>query len=614
MKKYLPIIACFTFTLMAYWGCQSKPSPNAIFEAKALFNKDLATFTQLVDGDLVQLAERSNHQDSLQKTFLACRVAYKKIEHFTEYFFPTTSRLVNGPALPEYELEENKAFEPGGLQVIEELIFPFDTTKRQELLREIKKMRVELRRYDELWKATDFTEAHLFDAVRLQLFRNITLGISGFDTPICQTAIPELAVSLQSLGRYVALFEGDKSPQIDALFQKAATFTARQVDFNHFDRLKFTTDFINPLTSQLLDYQNELGFKPFDELRALRSDAKTLFDANVFNADYYVAEASSFGNIAKVTLGRKLFYDNILSANNTRNCGSCHQPSRAFTDGRTKSANLTGGSIARNAPTILYAALQKSQFHDQRVSSLEAQTQDVIQNRDEMHGSLPEACDKLQKNAEYVALFKKAFPKMQNINPYHIMNGLASYERSLMPFNSRFDHYMRGQQAALNGTEKRGFNIFMGKGKCGICHFAPIFNGTVPPQFSKSESEVIGIMTAPMSKKLDADLGKGRSYPTLPDLKYAFKIPTVRNVALTAPYMHNGAYRTLEEVIEFYNHGGAAGLGLELPNQTLPADHLNLTKQEKADLVAFMHALSDEVEVKKSNSMPTTIALAKKTK
>jgi cytochrome c peroxidase len=145
----------------------------------------------------------------------------------------------------------------------------------------------------------------------------------------------------------------------------------------------------------------------------------------------------------------------------------------------------------------------------------------------------------------------------------------------------------------LAAEERRGFNLFMGKARCGTCHFAPLFNGTVPPGFTESEVEVIGVPArASRHAPLDPDRGAGAS-DRAPLHDFAFKTPTVRNVAVTAPYMHNGVFRTLAEVVEFYDAGGGAGLGLRVPNQTLSADSLHLTLREKRDLVAFMRALTD---------------------
>jgi cytochrome c peroxidase len=136
----------------------------------------------------------------------------------------------------------------------------------------------------------------------------------------------------------------------------------------------------------------------------------------------------------------------------------------------------------------------------------------------------------------------------------------------------------------------------MGKGKCGTCHFAPLFNGNTPPSFLNSESEVIGVPenADTINSSIDDDDGKYNLYG-IELHKNAFKTSTLRNITLTAPYMHNGVYNTLEEVIEFYNRGGGAGLGIKLENQTLPDDKLHLTSEEKKALLVFMESLTDSV-------------------
>jgi cytochrome c peroxidase len=130
----------------------------------------------------------------------------------------------------------------------------------------------------------------------------------------------------------------------------------------------------------------------------------------------------------------------------------------------------------------------------------------------------------------------------------------------------------------------------MGKGKCATCHFFPLFNGTVPPAYQETESEVLGAPATAAGKEVDSDVGKFVLTEREPH-RYAFKTPTVRHVSKTAPYMHNGVYKTLEEVVDFYNNGGGNGLGFNLENQTLPFDELNLTINEKKALVAFMRVL-----------------------
>ncbi|WP_421831080.1 cytochrome-c peroxidase [Larkinella sp.] len=584
------------------------PEKNATERVKQQFSHDLAAFRTLIETRFLPLAEHSTSPDSLKTAFLACRQAYKKLEPFAEYYFPATTRLVNGPPLPEIEAEDNRISEPGGLQVIEELLFPeFDPTRRSDLIREIKKLRRELLRYADFGNDTALTDAHVFDALRLQIFRIITLGISGFDTPRCQTALPEAAASLRSLRTY-ASFYSTNTPgfrRLIQLLEDSETHLNRASDFNTFDRFLFITKVANPLSTQMLAFQKQQNIQPFNELRALRTDAKTLFDTNAFNPDFYAPTVAMRTNPAKVLLGKKLFSDPILSAGNDpssggkRSCASCHQPDKAFTDGLPKNATLSGrGFVRRNTPTLLNAALQNAQFYDLRAPTLENQSSEVIQNVDEMHGSLEHAAQLLQQNSRYRTWFQRAFPTLRDsIEPIHIQNALAAFERSLVRLNSRFDQSMREQphgtgKPLLSAEERLGFNLFMGKAKCGTCHFLPLFNGTVPPVFTQTESEVIGVPVQPNRHQIDPDPGRYALF-RLDPLKFAFKTPTVRNSAQTSPYMHNGAYQTLEEVLEFYNRGGGRGLGIRLENQTLPSEKLDLTVSEQAAVIAFLKALSD---------------------
>jgi cytochrome c peroxidase len=178
--------------------------------------------------------------------------------------------------------------------------------------------------------------------------------------------------------------------------------------------------------------------------------------------------------------------------------------------------------------------------------------------------------------------------------------------RSLVNLNSRFDQYMRGDSKALSKQEIHGFNLFMGQAKCGTCHYMPLFNGVFPPAYDRIETEVIGVpgpaasastgtaagaSTSPagpkgiVSDSIDEDTGIYGILPIL-FLRHSFKVPTVRNAARTSPYMHNGVYQTLEEVIDFYDKGGG-----KVDNQTLPTDSLHLSTQDKKDLIAFIKSL-----------------------
>ncbi len=604
-------------TAPAATGQSTQQAGSRPARVKATVAGDLTQLLALIDHELLPLSRRPAAQplplDSLRLAFRRCRLAYKRVEPFTEYFLPATSRLVNGAPVAEVEVEETKMFEPAGLQVIEPLLYPSpapaaqDTASRTELRRQAVRLRRQVHALQLAWADQEFTDAHVFDALRQQVFRVVALGITGFDTPLSSAAtLPEAEAALSALAAPLRLYAPDSAAAdqpAPARLAAARAALRQQPDFAAFDRLAFIRNHANPLGRSLLALQKQLGIAPFPgELRALRPDAATLFDTGAFNPDFYTGNQQWFSNPAKVALGRALFYDPVLSGGGGRSCASCHQPGRAFTDGLALSAKLSGGTLRRNTPTILNAALQAGQFYDLRAPNLENQAVDVVGSRDEMHGSLEAAAGRLARQPRYAAQFRQAFPASEAgaplVSPVRIQNALAAYERSLVRLNAPLDRYVRGEAGAtLSPAAERGFNLYAGRARCATCHFLPLTNGTAPPTFQDSESEVLGVPTRPGCRRLDPDLGR-YALTKLAPLRHAFKTPTLRNVALTAPYMHNGQFRTLEEVIQFYNEGGGAGQGIKVENQTLPADKLHLSARDVADLKAFLLTLTDTTRLR----------------
>lgn len=583
------------FTTLQFCN-KSAPSVNDLRDDVV---KEIELLQLFIKDSLQTAAATSINHTLLQTQFSKARNTYKQVEWAVEYFMPTTARFVNGPALDELEIEENTAFEPEGFQVIEELIYPsYDTSNRAELIRQCKILHSTCERMKKHFSAINFTEAQVIDALRLQVHRITALGITGFDNPIALNGIEEAVWSLKSVDHYFNLFQKSvihkNEKETSALRQqlKEAIDFCQQNNFETFNRAVFITRHLNPISISLYNLQVEAKIPFINDGRHFRSDVPTLFAKNGFDVNTFIPSPEYKSNNDKVKLGERLFYDPVLSINNKRNCGSCHLPERAFSDGLVTSASLNGGFIKRNAASLNYASLQHGQFWDMRRPDLESQTADVIANKDEMHGSLKDAALKLQQQTAYKELFRKAFNSADSIKAWQIQNALASYIRSLAVFNSRFDLYMNGDTGQLNKDEISGMNLFLGKAKCGTCHFLPLFNGTVPPSFAKTESEVLGTAANASGTIIDTDKGRFNQHQ-MPQLLRSFKTATVRNISLTAPYMHNGVYSTLEEVIEFYNKGGGAGAGLEVNNQTLPSDPLNLTKQEKIQLIAFMQSLTD---------------------
>jgi cytochrome c peroxidase len=629
-------ILLFLFVLACNQNKQTETQLSATKQAKIIFLQDIDSLHSKVEN-LKNIISRNASEKEIQSAFFEARYAYKSVEFLTELYNPTTAKKLNQPALDEVEEEDPLVtIYPEGFQVIEESLFPYLLENKEEALKNINITLVNVKHLKHTSEPNILTDAHLFDAMRLEMFRLITLGISGFDSPIAKNSLPEAIAVLATLKKYVALYENvlggndkilkaevsnnaENEQDYDKLWHKldqAEKYIKKFNDFDSFNRAYFITKFANPISIQLLDYQNKLDIKPFEEKRFLRPSAQTLFDENAFDEAYFAPTYSKqyANNQEVVDLGKTLFYDPILGGNNQRNCASCHQIDKAFSDGLPTSRAFDGkGFISRNAPTLLNAGLQASLFYEGRVAYMEDQIADVLSAKDEMHSSVKEVVAKLNQDKNYQNLFQKAFVKTSPqpshegeiklpktvITDEQFKTALATYLRSLKSLNSRFDQYMRGDKTQLNEQEIKGFNLFMGKAKCGTCHFMPLFNGTVPPVFDKTETEVIGIPAKADTANAQIDPDKGKFNITkIPLHTFAFKTTTVRNVELTAPYMHNGVYQTLDGVIDFYVRGGGTGIGIELENQTLPFDNLNLTKQERADLVAFMKSLTDNSSLK----------------
>ena len=272
-------------------------------------------------------------------------------------------------------------------------------------------------------------------------------------------------------------------------------------------------------------------------------------------------------------------------------------PERAFADGRrtpaaARDAGVHGApsrAARRNTPSLLTAAYEPALFADARAVTLEDQAAVVLASRDEMASSAEHAAVRLARMPAYAAAFRGALGAAPT--PLGVRQALAAYVRSLGRTESRVDHAFRGDPRALTAAERRGASLFLGRAGCGTCHFAPLFAGASPPLFRSVDAEVLGV-PAVGGGQVDLDPGRG-AVDGRPEHLHAFKTPSLRNVARTAPYMHNGVFRTLDAVVRFYDAGGGRGLGLHVPKQTLPARPLRLTRGDRADLVAFLRALSD---------------------
>ncbi|WP_158795777.1 cytochrome-c peroxidase [Pedobacter sp. L105] len=584
-------IGLFTFS------CKRKKAVPEKDIAKTLINQ-INSFSGLARQLQTGLENSSLNEKQVQQQFLQLRLSYKKFEWAAEYFTPNITRFVNGPPVPEVEMTTGSVLDPAGLQVIEAFLFPhYDHIQKKELVQQLKLLQIDCSRYKVYFNNIDLLNWQIFDAARLEVFRILTLGITGFDNPLTLKSMKEAAVSLQSLQAVMINYTDQGNPDmLTAKIDAAKNYLYINQDFNSFNRAAFITGYGNAITIAITSQQQELHIPLIKYNRLLRQEAGTLFDKDAFDVNAYAPGPSYFQTAKKIALGKKLFADPQLSGNLSRSCSSCHQPDNAFTDKLIKNTVFKKKILLRrNTPTLLNAALQPSQFYDLRAHTLEDQAMDVIQNKDEMHGSMKVLISRLWKNKTYRKLFADAYPEKgrTGIDTLEVTNAIGAFVRSLTQLNSRFDDYMRGDKTSMNTQELNGFNLFMGKAKCATCHYMPLFNGTLPPKYTKMDAEVITVPRFKGKKVIDPDQGAYEVVQT-PSFKHAFKTTTVRNASRTAPYMHNGVFSTLDEVVDFYNKGGGAGMGIKTDNQTLSADQLHLTAKETSDLVAFIKSLDSK--------------------
>ncbi len=271
---------------------------------------------------------------------------------------------------------------------------------------------------------------------------------------------------------------------------------------------------------------------------------------------------------AKIELGRQLYFDGRLSGDDTVSCASCHDPTKGYSNGEQFATGVGGKKGGRNSPTIINAAYNRFQFWDGRAGSLEEQALGPIQNPIEMNMTLEEVVAKLNAIEGYRKQFRKVFGT--DVTADGIAKAIASFERTVLSGDAPYDRFQAGDRSALSPAAQRGMKLFFGRAVCSSCHSGP--------NFTDNGFHNIGIGM----DKPNPDLGR-YLVTKLEGDKGSFKTPTLREIAKTAPYMHDGSLKTLEEVVEHYNKGGIDNPYLD--EEIFP---LRLTEQEKKDLVTFM--------------------------
>lgn len=570
---------------IAYFDHQSKEFSIA--------TDSLVETIKRIDKDSISVIEA-------RTALLKCRLRYKQLSFFTSYFFPSETAMYN--AAPKYEVEEPELelVEPMGLQQIETLLYEKNVREqREELIMQAQALKTSVADLRTLLYGFHASDEQVLESVRIELIRIISLYISGYDAPLLKSGIAEAQQSMQSMEVVLAPYLNDNKEDgllLAKTLSSGIKYLNNNTAFDDFDRMHYLVNYALPLQQQLELFINKIGLE-------LNTTAYLNYNAeHIFSADFL----KNFDSIPPqkrkelAQLGKKLFFDSRLSGNGMVSCSSCHQAENYFSDGKKTSASLDPTHLLkRNTPSLHYVSYQHSQFWDGRAKTMTEQIKGVLFNPLEMGGNQSDVVRYVISNVEYRSKLDSLFSGRYNSNEdmNHIALAFSAYLSTLNPMNSPFDQYLAGDKKAMNTTQIKGFNLFMGKAQCGSCHFAPLFNSLVPPFYDRSELEVLGTpKTEDFTKpEKDTDMGRFDLYK-IKYYKQAFKTPTVRNAEKTAPYMHNGAFSTLESVIDFYNKGGANGVGLVTPDQTLASKPLNLTKPEINAIIQFINSLTDQTK------------------
>lgn len=539
----------------------------------------------------------------------------KLVDPFLRYADPLAHKAINGPLPVEWETEVFEKFEKPYKRIgrgFTQAELSMDATNfKQVLLDELTATQQALKAYnsDSIHNASS-QPAHFHFVNRLFLLNCAAIYTTGYECPDTSRIIPELKIVLNGMEQnYVSYNASFPSLAFPAtyinLFKSMQEFVANQSEnyslFNHF---QFIKDYVVPLFAQqtaIIQHYNLRSTSVVDY--SLNKQATGLFSKNLYQAQNTKGVFNRVNNEESWqvirSLGEQLFFDTRLSGNGKRSCGSCHQPDHAFAEPLQKTLHLDGStSLLRNTPSLINVQFQHLLMQDGAHISLSDQIKGVIENSEEMGGDLANVLEFVKKDKKYKKSFNallKWTPQEPNLSIEHIVSAMSVYIGSLGMSYSDFDRMMNAEITA-NKSVEAGFNLFMSRSQCATCHFVPQFNGVKPP-YVGSEFEVLGIPDSKNHRNLDADLGRARVFDAA-ETRGAFRTSTLRNIKYTAPYMHNGVFQTLDEVIEWYNNGGGVGHGFQVENQTASADSLRLTPKDVKLLKQFMESLT-ETEVSK---------------
>lgn len=610
------VLAILVFACFAFSGSDT--------QGYASYYKDEVHRFVSIQQQLLALTESTEHNDdayreSLKKGIARSRMALKRIDFWLRYFEPVAYKKVNGPLPVEWEVEVFEKFEPpykregAGLTLAETYLDEgrFSKDSMAGLIRQsLSAMETYLA--DSITVFLD-KESSFYFANRLYLLNLAAIYTTGYECPDTAQVIPELRCLMQAVGEIYTTYNRSfpqralPAEYLD-LYAEAADFVLHEPDdFTCFDHFRFIRQYVNPLFKLNQALIRSFRFRSSSYVDySLNEDATSIFDKRLYTGQqekglfFAVEDTAILKKISQA--GRLLFYDPLLSGNNRRSCASCHKPASYFADSSAATPLAFDGisRLPRNAPSLINAVYNHLLMLDGKHISLQAQARDVISNPHELNGNEKDILSKVMSCREYRELFHLllAFtPEEKEVTMGHIISAITFYYSQFSRYASPFDQLMDISSFPDDQWVRAGFNLFMGKAQCATCHFVPQFNGVKPP-YTGSEFEVLGVPADTAYRALSADSGRFGVHP-VSQMARAFRTGTIRNSSHTQPYMHNGVFRTLWEVVDFYDRGGGAGRSLDPENQTLEAASLNLTETEKELLVRFMESLTEKIEFEK---------------
>ena len=565
---------------------------------------------------MIQSADMSSGEGraALRSAIAEARLSLKAADFWLRYLEPVAYKKINGPLPVEWETEVFEKFEKpykreGAGLTLAFLHLEEDEPSRDELSRLVNEAYMASNTYtaDSITRETG-TFHHFFLCNRLYLLNLSAIYTTGFECPDTSAVIPELKTMIQDVQQIYYAFnesfpETPLKEEYAALYGNMLAFVRAQPAFySSFDHFTFIRDYVNPLFSinqrMILEYRvksrNMLDY-------SLNRNSMSIFSKSLYagqNHKGVFTRVTDEGELAEIgRLGKMLFYDPILSGNNQRSCSSCHKPEEYFTDTviRTAPQFDRSGFLPRNTPTLLNAVHNHLLMADGKHITLLHQARGVVTSDMEMASDEVECLKKVMSCKEYRRAFKKLLvhtPQEKEVTFEHLMSALVVYYSKFSWLESPFDDAMN-KKRDIEPAARQGFNLFMSKAQCATCHFVPEFNGVKPPYIG-SEFEVLGVPADTAFTRISPDMGRYDVNPASETL-HAFRTGTIRNTTYTAPYMHNGVFRTMEQVIDFYNAGGGAGRGLQVANQTLSSDSLGLNPAEKMRLIRFIRTLDEKV-------------------